>query len=78
MITTVKQLKAENIVGHSVYKLSAPFTVFVDNEPNEWSTDEFFSYDGKVLRAGADGSLINPSILFKAKVYLLTIKEWAK
>lgn len=78
MITTVKQLKAENIIGHSVYKLSAPFTVFVDNQPNEWTTDEYFGYDGKVLRSATDGSLINPAILFKAKVYLLTIKEWAK
>ena len=78
MIKTVKQLRAENIIGHSVYKLSAKFEAYIDGELNGWTTDEFFTYDGKALRASWDGSLINPAILFKAKVYLLTIKEWKK
>lgn len=83
MITTVKQLKAEDIRGYSIYKLDKPFTVYHDvngtTVSDEWTTDEFFIYDHrfKALRAVYDNSLINPSIIFKAKVALLTPKEWA-
>ena len=84
MIRTVKELKATNIKGHSIYRLSSKFEVHSNkvnlrNEPTPdvWTTDEYFIYDGSVLIAVADRSAINPAILFKAKVYLLTPKEWS-
>ena len=83
MITTVKQLKAENIIGHSIYRLSRKFEVHGSPDKNGeaqvdvWSEDEYLTYDGKVLTAHADGSKINPAILFKAQVYLLTPREWS-
>jgi hypothetical protein len=82
MITTVKQLQEQNVRGVSVYRLSAPFTLYSSVKDgvtfkDEWTKDEYFTYDGKVLTAHADGSKINPAILFKSRVGLLTPKEWA-
>lgn len=83
MISTVKQLKAENIMGHSIYRLSRKFEVHQapdasgESQVDVWSDKEYFTYDGKVLTAHADGSQINPAILFKAKIELLTPKEWS-
>ncbi len=84
MIRTVKELKAYNAIGHSIYRLSGEFTVYGskvnlrgESTPDVWTTDEYFIYDGSVLIAVSDKSAINPAILFKAKVYLLTPKEWS-
>jgi hypothetical protein len=82
MIKTVKELREQNVRGVSVYRLSSKFELYSTSRDgitfrDEWTTDEYFTYDGKVLTAHADGSKINPAILFKARVGLLTPKEWA-